>query len=504
MPISRRPFDALDDVGIVHVPVTGSATVDCAAINAACLALKTDYGGGTVVIGPGTITMSSSADRILIRGGITLLGAGIFGTKIVAPAGASTFAMFSHEEASVSWYWKLDDIWLTGYSSDCQAINSDVGGNAVWDIHIGRSVYIDGFGDGNGANTNAVVYLGDPWGFRFNGIIEQSGARPALVVEATTSSTDNCVISQAKITNNAGEALKIIGVGFPNIKDCILGSNGDNKSVVTLTNCSHAMIAGNMLRGKSTSSGQIGFDLTGTTTGTQSRNNTLISNGASSCTAVRVGASCSLNSFEDSIGPWTTSITDSAGDTVFRLQTGTAEASRVGEHIGYAANSYYYPGGFVGALGASALSATIVYLVPIFIGERTNFVRIGANCTTGVGGSTLRLGVYRAANGIPTTLVSGSDAGTLDTASSGVKESTIDITLSRGWYFLAVTSSAAISLTSQLNADVSVLIGDATAVTGDSTPYLAPGSYGALASTAGTMARGNTAQTLNVLWLRRG
>jgi hypothetical protein len=103
--------------------------------------------------------------------------------------------------------------------------------------------------------------------------------------------------------------------------------------------------------------------------------------------------------------------------------------------IGYANNRYYLPYLMAGAGSSAIQTANQINYLPFFVRKRTTFNRIGITVTT-LFGTSARLGIYNAANGVPTSLLL--DCGTVSTATTGEKEATISQTLNTGFYFLAI------------------------------------------------------------------
>jgi len=111
--------------------------------------------------------------------------------------------------------------------------------------------------------------------------------------------------------------------------------------------------------------------------------------------------------------------------------------------IGYANNRFYFPYLMVSA-GATGIQTTNqINYVPFFVRKKTTFTRIGIGVTVGVGTSA-RLGIYNAANGVPTSLLL--DCGTVSIASGGDKDATINQSLNVGFYFLAIVCDAATTI----------------------------------------------------------
>ncbi len=103
--------------------------------------------------------------------------------------------------------------------------------------------------------------------------------------------------------------------------------------------------------------------------------------------------------------------------------------------IGYKTNNYYFPYLIGNTGGTATQTANRILYVPFFVRQKTTFTRIGIQVTAAAGTSA-RLGIYNAANGVPTSLVL--DCGTVSTASLGEKEATISQSLNVGFYFLAI------------------------------------------------------------------
>ena len=107
-------------------------------------------------------------------------------------------------------------------------------------------------------------------------------------------------------------------------------------------------------------------------------------------------------------------------------------------HPGYVVGRYYSAPHT--ALAAVAVSANLIYYMPMHIATKTTFTKIGVEVTTAVAGN-MRLGIYNAANGVPTSLVV--DAGVVASGTTGVKELTISQSLEEGNYYLCLVASAA-------------------------------------------------------------
>lgn len=90
---------------------------------------------------------------------------------------------------------------------------------------------------------------------------------------------------------------------------------------------------------------------------------------------------------------------------------------------------------------SSSATGNPAFLFPIWVPKDVTLDRVGVNCNTTVASSTVRLGLYAPdADGIPTDLLV--DAGTISTATTGVKEISISQAVSAGLVFVAVRWSA--------------------------------------------------------------
>ncbi len=87
------------------------------------------------------------------------------------------------------------------------------------------------------------------------------------------------------------------------------------------------------------------------------------------------------------------------------------------------------------------LAANTLYVIPWAVGDTATFVRIGIDVTTADAGKNARLGIYRWADGAPTSRVL--DAGVVSVGTTGIKEITISQALDAGMYGLALVSDGA-------------------------------------------------------------
>ncbi len=92
------------------------------------------------------------------------------------------------------------------------------------------------------------------------------------------------------------------------------------------------------------------------------------------------------------------------------------------------------PGWFSHASSTGAAAANRSYYIPIFVTETTTYIAIGIN-VAGLSAGLCDLRVFRWNNGLPSTQLL--SAGTVNTGTTGDKEITISLGLTRGYYFLA-------------------------------------------------------------------
>lgn len=89
----------------------------------------------------------------------------------------------------------------------------------------------------------------------------------------------------------------------------------------------------------------------------------------------------------------------------------------------------------------AALTANRMYRVPVFVGGRRAFTSLQMQCSTLAASSHIRVGVYRC-NDDGTSGALLQEGTILDTATTGVKSSTISLTLPGGTYYLQCVSDS--------------------------------------------------------------
>lgn len=174
---------------------------------------------GLVILGPGNWAI---AGTVYMRPYCYIEGCGINATYLT-PVG--TVTMFGFDSTTQGYSanqqsWGLKDCTLYGYNNGSKAVDTKVSAYAMQDVVIER-VYFDGFGDGLGASSDAVVDIKDPWGLRFeNCIIEQTGPRPAMKITGNGISVNGSMVSRLKCKNNAGDGLILSGCESVMIDTC--------------------------------------------------------------------------------------------------------------------------------------------------------------------------------------------------------------------------------------------------------------------------------------------
>jgi hypothetical protein len=96
---------------------------------------------------------------------------------------------------------------------------------------------------------------------------------------------------------------------------------------------------------------------------------------------------------------------------------------------------YVLPGWYIADNADVQTDAGIIYYIPIFVSERTTYTAMAMTVSRGSSGIA-DLRIYSWDNGVPGSLIL--SAGTVDTSEAGIKEIPINLTLNRGYYFIAV------------------------------------------------------------------
>lgn len=110
-------------------------------------------------------------------------------------------------------------------------------------------------------------------------------------------------------------------------------------------------------------------------------------------------------------------------------------------HPGYASGQFY-DGSVMGASPSTSLfSANTLYAFPFYVAETTTFTKTQWRIS-GSGSGNYEIGIYNNANGAPTTLLQ--DLGSHSVTGTSLNSlSSLTITLTPGWYWVAIAFSSA-------------------------------------------------------------
>ena len=106
-------------------------------------------------------------------------------------------------------------------------------------------------------------------------------------------------------------------------------------------------------------------------------------------------------------------------------------------------DKWLIPGWYYTVVTTTVANVGNIYYIPIFVSATKTYTRICCNVTTGAAGNA-DLRIFAWNNGVPGALIL--SAGTVDTAAAAHKEIVINITLKRGYYYLAIRCTAAPTL----------------------------------------------------------
>jgi len=126
------------------------------------------------------------------------------------------------------------------------------------------------------------------------------------------------------------------------------------------------------------------------------------------------------------------------------------------------------PGWAVHSTSGQIVISGRLYYIPIFITATYSYDKMDTEVTVAVADKKARLGLYYWSNGAPGNLIL--DAGQVDVSSIGNKELDIDLTLTRGYYFLAWVSDGAPTIRSFIATGVQKTPVAAFGVIGDLIP----------------------------------
>jgi hypothetical protein len=182
--------------------------------------------------------------------------------------------------------------------------------------------------------------------------------------------------------------------------------------------------------GATGSSGVVTVNAPITNAGTSSAANLSVSTGTTSAVGVlQLTDSTSSTST-------TTAATPNAVKTAYDLADTKLLKYATPWQTKYRSTYWYEPknGSTISPNGSFTLNR--LYLFPLFISESITLDRIAVECGTLSLSTTWRIGLYNSdSNGLPSTVLL--DAGTVDTATTGLKSITISQALSAGLYFIA-------------------------------------------------------------------
>jgi hypothetical protein len=140
-------------------------------------------------------------------------------------------------------------------------------------------------------------------------------------------------------------------------------------------------------------------------------------------------------------------------------------------HPGYRSGKYYLHSPYIGTSATNSngtATDTLIY-IPFCVAQSITIDRIAFRIGADTTGSKIRAGLYSANNGQPGNLIV--DVGEIDTSVSGTVQATLNITLSAGWYFLAINTNNPPSLVTMGNAYGTYFL------IGQTSPSTASGAY---------------------------
>lgn len=167
-------------------------------------------------------------------------------------------------------------------------------------------------------------------------------------------------------------------------------------------------------------------------------------------------------------------------------------------HAGLIAGRYYSAPAKL--MTTNAMTTSVIYVTYVYVPRRVTITKLGFEVTTAAAGNG-RLGLYKVADGVLTTLVvQGSD---ISTGTIGVKESTVSSQVDSGIYAIVATFSATPTLRwHEINNHG--MIGASTATGYSENCFITPFPYGAFPATANILPT-FAANTIEPhLWFRVG
>lgn len=114
-------------------------------------------------------------------------------------------------------------------------------------------------------------------------------------------------------------------------------------------------------------------------------------------------------------------------------------------HPGYQTGQKYPPASILGTAASTVVAFTgTLYFMPFYVGKSTTFTKSWAR--TSATGANVEMGIYTNSNGVPGALIT--DFGQVASAANADVSITINQALAPGWYWLAVSVSATVTLNS--------------------------------------------------------
>ena len=232
---------------------TCDGTDDDVQINAAVDAIEV-IGEGKLLLSDGRFVTTASI--VMVQGGIWIQGLGQ-NITFVESAAASSHDLFQYNNSAATEYALfISDFTGYGYNTTGSFFNNHIGANEIWDTHL-TDLYLDGFN-----TTDPVVDLLPAWGVRLNRVIVEQNFAGGSAVQINGGVGDSgAIITDCKLKQNIGEAIKLVDARLCIITGNELGSgydttSGDNsKYSIYLDGSSKNVITGNTFSSSSNGKG---------------------------------------------------------------------------------------------------------------------------------------------------------------------------------------------------------------------------------------------------------
>lgn len=235
--ITVAPTAGMGVMTVEHIKPTGVNDQDL--INEASRDLIASNTGGKIILTDGEYDIRSTIE---MWPKIWIIGNGMHATRFTVNQSVGAFDVFSFDSVAQGYGanqqgWGLDKVMIRAYSAntDVRGIRSKVSNHAMQDVRL-YEVNFDGFSDSR-SSSNAVMDIGDPWGFRLlNCITEQTGNRPVLQVTANGISNNGAMIAFNKLKRDDGDIIKLTNCNRCTITHNELYSNTAGKYNIILDN----------------------------------------------------------------------------------------------------------------------------------------------------------------------------------------------------------------------------------------------------------------------------